>query len=453
MSTAPVRATLDAGRRHWFALALVVLLGVVCLQYTHKAREDRSAFQRWRPQLLDMEHGVNIWQRYNYPNPPIMAMLLEPLAQLPPLAGALCWFYLKAAMTLLAVFWVFRLIESPDQPFPPWTKAVAVLLSLRPIMSDLIHGNVNLFILFLIAAALFAFQRRRDLGGGVILGLAIACKLTPALFVPYFLWKRSWKMLAGCAAGLVLFLFVVPSMRLGWERNLQSLQSWAHVMVTPFVVEGIVTSDHQNQSLPGVLYRLTTHNPSFSTYVEDRYTPLEYHNFVSLPTEYAPWIVKGCAVLFALLVVWCCRTPARSRRDWRLALEFSIVVLGMLLFSERTWKHHCVVLLLPFSVLCYYLAVGRPGKGLRWYLIGSLVAVVLLMTSTSTGMSGQDHSRTSGLDRLAELAQVYGAFVWCYLILLAALVVVLRTKPTHCNGWASRVRDGFHDPTSAGTIR
>jgi hypothetical protein len=427
MSTASVRATLHVTRRHWFALALVVLLGIVCLQYTHKAREQRSAFQRWRPQLLQLQEGVNIWERHNYPNPPIMALLLLPLAQLPSVTGALCWFYLKVGMTLLAVFWVFRLIESPDRPFPPWAKALAVLLSLRPITSDLIHGNVNLFILFLIAGSLFAFSRRRDLGGGLLLGLAIACKLTPALFVPYFLWKRSWKMLIGCAAGLVLFLLVVPSLYLGWERNLQSLHSWYRVMVTPFVVDGLVTSDHQNQSLPGLFYRLFTHNPSFSTYVDDRYTPLEYHNLVSLPTEYAPWVIKGCGVLFALLVVWCCRTPAGGRRDWRLAMECGIVALGMLLFSERTWKHHGVVLLLPFSVLCYYLAVGRPGVRLRWYLIGSLVAVVLLMTSTSTGISSQDHTRTTGLDRLAELAQVYGAFVWCYLILLAALVVVLRT--------------------------
>jgi hypothetical protein len=207
-------------------------------------------------------------------------------------------------------------------------------------------------------------------------------------------------------------------------------------MVTPFVVDGIVTSDHQNQSLPGLFYRLATHSPSFSTYDEKgRYTPLEYHNFASLPPEYAPWIVKGCGVLFALLVIWCCRTPARSQRDWRLAMEFGIVLLGMLLFSERTWKHHGVILLLPFAVLCYYLAVGRPGRGLRWYLIGSLAAVVLLMTSTSTGVSGQDHARATGLDRLAELAQVYGAFVWCYFILLAALVVVLRTtRPAPTSG-------------------
>ena len=31
--------------------------------------------------------------------------------------------------------------------------------------------------------------------------------------------------------------------------------------------------------------------------------------------------------------------------------EFALIVLGMLLFSERTWKHHCVVFMVPFAVL------------------------------------------------------------------------------------------------------
>ena len=59
-----------------------------------------------------------------------------------------------------------------------------------------------------------------------------------------------------------------------------------------------------------------------------------------------------------------CRTPARTGLGWRLAAEFSLVVLGMLIFSERTWKHHCVVLILPFSVLSYYLATCQPGPWL-----------------------------------------------------------------------------------------
>ena len=37
---------------------------------------------------------------------------------------------------------------------------LVVLLSLWPIVGDLEHGNVNLFILFVVVAGLYLFQRR-----------------------------------------------------------------------------------------------------------------------------------------------------------------------------------------------------------------------------------------------------------------------------------------------------
>ena len=100
-----------------------------------------------------------------------------------------------------------------------------------------------------------------------------------------------------------------------------------------------------------------------------------------------------------------------------MAAEFSVVVLGMLLFSERTWKHHCVTLLLPFAVLSYTLVVLWSRKGLRTYLIASLAAVVLLMSSTSISLLGRD---------AGKLAQVYGAYVVAFFLLLAAFA-----RPAH----------------------
>jgi hypothetical protein len=296
---------------------------------------------------------------------------------------------------------------------------LTVLLSLRPIMGDLTHGNVNLFILFLVIGALFALSRGRDFLAGVVLALAIACKVTPALFVPYFVWKRDWKALAGCAVGLVLFLVFVPSLFLGTQRNLELLNSWFQAMVVPYVVGGVVTSDHPNQSLPGLVFRLFTSNPSF---LDPEGKPLRYDNLMSLSPRTAALIVKGCMACFAGLVVWTCRWPLRSRPRWQVAAEFSLVLLGMLLFSERTWKHHCVTLALPFAVICYHLAVAPSSRLVRGYAIGSLVMVLALMISTTTtGMS-------PALDHLGRMMQVYGAYVWACGLLLAALVVLLRTS-------------------------
>ena len=124
---------------------------------------------------------------------------------------------------------------------------------------------------------------------------------------------------------------------------------------------------------------------------------------------------------FAVAVVLFCRTATCQRRGWRLAAEFSLVLLGMLLFSERTWKQHCVTLVLPFAVLIYYFAACPTSPRLRAFLASSILASVLLMATTSTGLLG--HSA-------AKAAQVYGAYVWCYLLLMAALIVLLaRSEP------------------------
>jgi hypothetical protein len=422
-----------------FALLLGLLLFFVALSVQHAVKatagDHRSAILRWRQQILALQDGEDVYQRYAYPNPPIMALLLTPVAALPDwtglpvLACALVWFYLKVAMTLLALRWVFALVEAPGRPFPLWAKVLTVLLSLRPIAGDLQHGNVNLFILFLVVGFLYALHRGFPFLAGVVLALAIACKVTPALFVPYLVWKRAPRALAGCAAGLALFFWpgLVPACFLGWRENLSEVNSWVAQMVKPFVVDGVVTSEHNNQSLPGLFQRLLTHSPSFVRYVNNQFTPDRWDNLVALPPGTVRWLVKGCMGLFALLVVWACRTPLRRgaghglrpcpNREPRLAAEFSVVVLGMLLFSERTWKHHCVMLLLPFAVLSYALAEGWARKGLRAYLIGTLAVVVLLMTATSTSLLGREGGK---------LAQVYGAYVAAYLVLLAALVVLLR---------------------------
>ena len=96
-----------------FIAGLVLLFAVLGVRYSSKALQDRSAFNRWRQQI-QLLGSKDISAEFNYPNPPIMAVLLEPLAKLPPVAGALVWFYLKAAMALLSLYWVFRLVEQED---------------------------------------------------------------------------------------------------------------------------------------------------------------------------------------------------------------------------------------------------------------------------------------------------------------------------------------------------
>ncbi len=416
---------LTAGRRipgeRLFVFALLLLFAAFAGQYTVKVLKpgNRSAFVRWREQIRQLE-GADIYSTYQYPNPPIMALLLRPLADLNPLAGALLWFLLKVGMALLSLAFVFRLVEAGGAPFTPGAKAVATLLSLPPLIGDLQHGNVNILILFLVIAALFAWHRGYDIAAGLLLALAICCKVTPALFVPYFVWKRQWRLLAGVAAGLGLFLFEVPGAVLGRGENLALLQSWVNQMIVPYLQHGIVTSEHPNQSLPGVVHRLLTHSPSFCDYPGGIYRPTEYHNVVNLGPTATRWLLRGLQALFGLMVVIVCRTPAGARGGWRLATEFAIILVGMLLFSERTWKHHSVTLMLPFAVLAYAVAVQALSRWARIGVITAVAAALVLMLSASGVQS----------TRMADLAQVYGVYTWAFLLILGALIA--------CGYWAKQ---------------
>lgn len=428
MNSVTIRPGWDSVRQHWLIVAMALFFAIVYTQYALKIRHSehnmRSAFLRWKTQLEDLDDGINVWDKYAYPNPPIMALILKPFMQLPPTLGASLWFACKAVLALAAILGVLSLLDTPERPFPMRGKALAVLMCLRPIEGDLVHGNVNLLILFLIVASLGAFCQRRDALSGVLLGLGIACKLTPALFIPYLLWKRAWKTLLATGAGLIVFVFVIPAIAFGWSNNLAYLQSWHRQMVAPYAA-GVVSSEHKNQSLPGLMHRMLCDEASFSGYVGDQKFVLETHNVVSLDRKVVQGVIIGSIAIFAFLAMRFCRASSEERSHLQLAAEFSVVVLGMLLFCERTWKHHCVTLLLPFAVMSYALSAPAFSSRMRWYGGATLGIVALLMLSTTTGIFDQN---INAHDRVGKWAQVYGAYVWAFLLLLAGVFVILKTR-------------------------
>src|SRR5262245_11859614 len=109
-TTLPVIRSQTSGR-HWLLVGLLLFFAAVSARYCLKVYKvespesaDRSAIQRWMPQLRDYVAGENIWQKHNFPCPPIMALILAPLTFMPPAVAAMSWFAVKAAMTIALVF-------------------------------------------------------------------------------------------------------------------------------------------------------------------------------------------------------------------------------------------------------------------------------------------------------------------------------------------------------------
>ncbi len=386
MASAACGAHRDSERRMhrivWIASILFTIGAAIV--YAEKAAEDRSAFVRWRHQVLQLMQGVNIYETVMYPNPPIMPLTLYPLMVLHPVVGALCWFGLKVVLTAASAWMCFEMVRPADHRIPAWVRGTILILSLRPILSDLHHGNNNLLILFLVVASLQAWRKGFDVLAGLILALSISYKVTPALFVAYFLYKRSWRTVVATLLGLGIFLLIIPSLALGVEFNAQCLAMWWQRILSPYITRGEVGDHDINQSMVGVVSRLLTEG-NVGTGRHERHTAL---NFVAWSPDTVAILIKSLSVGLVGMLAVLCRTRATRRDDPRLFGEFSLVVLTMLFVSERSWKHHFVTLLLPYTYLMYRVGVADVSRRVRTVLAVGIAVSVLLIASTSSEMGG-----------------------------------------------------------------
>ena len=179
--------------------------------YYEKAADHRSAFVRWRPQVLQFWAGVNIYDKMIFPNPPIMPITLYPLMVLPTVTGAMCWFAIKVGLTTAALIMLFpdRQAAGPAVSADVSVAGVAAQLASDPGGSpsrqqqsvDSVPGRRDVLRL--------AARVRRHRGAAA--GAGDLYKVTPALFFVYFAYKRSWRTVGWGMLGLGIFLLIVPA--------------------------------------------------------------------------------------------------------------------------------------------------------------------------------------------------------------------------------------------------
>lgn len=408
----------------WTIVAIAVV--VAAIDYGFKAAGSASAIVRWRGLIELLVQGKNVYNEPgvdgSFPNPPLAAILLRPLTLLPPVPSALLWFAIKLAMAAVALHWSVRLATGDAFRLSTLATAALILLVARPLLSDLDHGNINIVILFIVTAALWAFGCGRDGAAGLAIGLATALKVTPALFIPYFAYKRQWRVVAAALGGLALFLVIAPALVLGFDRNLWLLRSWCGAMIWPYVIEGQVETIQANQSLAGLVMRLVTDSPA----IEWAGGATERANLLSLDRSAVLVFIKTSFLAILGVVAWLARTPTTDRRDWRLACEYSLVFIAMLLVSERSWKHHFVTMALPYAVLVAYCGRATCPTQRRRLVWAALAVAFVLMASTSSELGGW---LADGVGH--KYAQAYGAFTGSAIVAFVAVasLLVQRSMP------------------------
>src|SRR5687767_12322804 len=118
--------------------------------------------------------------------PPFAAVVMVPLAWLPPGPVAILVLAASTVVVGLVTWWLVAPVarRHGSSPWFAVALAVPVVLASEPVRETLAEGQLNMFIFALVLADVVALRRGRA-WAGVGIGLAAALKLTPALFLVF----------------------------------------------------------------------------------------------------------------------------------------------------------------------------------------------------------------------------------------------------------------------------
>ncbi len=270
--------------------------------------------------------------------PPFASMLAVPLALVPFKVTGWIWWITQAVADCVIVWLTGRHWWSRPNWWAPlaYGAATAVAFQLLPISDGLRFGQVDAFLMLAILLDLLRVRGFRWLPHGVGVGLAVAIKLTPGIFLIWFLVTRQWTALrnaVAAAVGATLFAYVLDPTN--------STDFWFGALLDPERLGHNETV--ANQSIRGALMRLHLDGAAGSLL----------------------WL------LLSAIAVWVGMTAARRAYDLgRLPAAIAAVALTGLLVSPVSWIHHHDWVLLVLPVL-----VGLAGRS-RWVWAATVVVFV-----------------------------------------------------------------------------
>jgi hypothetical protein len=212
-------------------------------------------------------------------------------------------------------------------------RLLPVLICLPPIGHTLMRGQANLLLLLLVCGLMVCLMAGRRLTAGLCLAGAICLKIFPAYLLVVPVLRRDGRCLAGCLAGLVLGLGVVPVLALGPRQTARCYGELARVLVGPALNLGGDSSRAKE-----LIEVNATDNVSFQTTL---------HNLLHRDRDSRPDVASAgvrrahllAATLCTLLTVaagWRCRTDSGPA----LVLWIGALCAVMLLSSPVCHSHY-----------------------------------------------------------------------------------------------------------------
>ncbi len=291
----------------------------------------------------------------------------------------------------LDVWSTSRLLPGPARLRQLWLSVIIVApatIWLEPISWNFALGQINVVLMTLVIAD--CVRRRTPWPRGLLLGLGIALKLTPAVFLLYFLLRRDRRaaltaLVSFAAATLLGFI-------LAWS---DSWEYWTHtVLHTDRIGTASLNTD---QNIAGALARIG----------------------LGEDARFLLW-VGGCFLVLAG-TIWAMRRVLRAGEP---TLAVICVALFGLVVSPVSWSHHWVWML-PAALVTAIVGWRRSNVALA---VMSAVGVVLMKWTPIELLPLYHEAAAVWWRQLGGMSYVWWALA---VIVTAGLTVTSRATSDH----------------------
>lgn len=409
-------------RSYPYFLLAAIFFCVVAVPFLRKTDSQfDNVYLRAAQRLQAAEDFYPLKDGYLYP--PLMAWLSIPLTYIPPAVARVIWLGINLGCLSLLWIWSWRLAGGVRlNSSTDWREHLICWLGLacafRYGLDCLQNQQTDLVIAALVVGGCVALRPSQEAGArlGVVIaatcfGVAAGMKCTALLWAPYLLWRGRW-LAALWVAVVAIGLNLLPNLTSTPEHGGLWLGEWVHRYLSV-----LTRADHSpgiwgsavtlNQSWSGALYRWFA-----TTWTWDAAGFAVAGRADAFSPQALKIVVYGSELVMLGVAAWVmglAKSPRKSSGLNVTSLEYSLVILLMVLLSPMSSKPHFCILLLPAWV------VARCAIENRSWLLGAFLAL-----SIATGALAIKDLATANL---ASVAMWYGGVTWGALFLLFGCTV------------------------------
>jgi hypothetical protein len=255
---------------------------------------------------------------------------------------------LICVIAVISLEWYF----TKDIPHPTLRLMMITSLNLClfPLFYALKLGQTSIIVYLAVCLIYYFTVKNQDLLGGILLGIIIALKFLPLLFIFYFLCRKRYTLVITCTLTVLtilltsIIIYGLPLHKMYW--NYLS------------VLSSLRIAAWSNQSIDAFLLRLFTKSTILHFY------PIKVTTLFSIVSYTISLSVIG-------IVYLCLKGKMKINHQQLYPLEFSSIILCLLIAPSISWLHYFTLATLSFILIVTAYYKIYPYRA--WIIIPSML--------------------------------------------------------------------------------